>query len=246
MILFNKAFGHILSCTLLFVFFSTAQSQVAIGTTTPDDGSAFEIESTLGAFVPPRMTDVQMRNIPTPLEGATVFNTTTNSIFVFNGTVWKNQSRATVSSVTLYRNFSGAETINGNSSFNNFTIGDAASEILNIDIDIFEVLGDGKIRVKQTGVYQFSAGLSIRNFNGGTAGSGRKFIIAIFKNGIRHGYFSRGFAYVPSTSEYWGTSGVFQTSLNANDVIDVQYYLDNNGGGSLFVDYLNIGAILVQ
>ncbi|CAM3301234.1 hypothetical protein [Aequorivita lipolytica] len=231
---------------LIFSFFIKAHSQVAIGTTNPDDGSAFEIESTTAAFVPPRMTTAQMLAIPTPLKGATIFNTSTDTIFVFNGTAWKNQLRATVSTLTLYRDFSGSETINGNSTFNNFTIGAVANEIKSIDTDIFEVLGDGKIKVKVDGVYQFSAGLNVRNFNGTASGSARKFIIAIFKNNIRYGYFSRGFAFIPSASEYWGTSGVFQAAFSANDVIDVQYYLDNSSAGTLSVDYMNIGVILVQ
>ncbi|WP_146743730.1 hypothetical protein [Aequorivita sp. CIP111184] len=220
---------------------------MGIGTTSPDDGSAFEIESTTAAFVPPRMNNAQMLAIPTPLKGATIFNITTNTIFVFNGTTWKNQLRATLSSLTLYRDFSGSETIKGNSTFNNFIIGAAASEIKSIDTDVFEVMGDGKIKVKVDGVYQFSAGLSVQNFDGGTSGSARKFIIAIFRNTtLRYGYFSRGFAYIPSASEYWGTSGVFQAAFSANDIIDVQYYLDNSGAANLKADFMNIGVVLVQ
>ncbi|WP_339698904.1 hypothetical protein [uncultured Marixanthomonas sp.] len=227
---------------LLFSFFTTSiVAQVGINTTTPDDGSLLQVDGTTGAFVPPRVTTTQMNAIPTPLKGATVFNTTTNAIFVYNGSIWQNQTKNEISNLTLYRNFSGGEALQGDSTFNNFPIGDGVNEVTSIDTSVFEVVGDGKIKVLVDGTYQFSAGLSVRNLKGGQ----RKYILAIFKNTSRFGYLARGFASIPTPAtniEYWGVSGVFQLTLNAGDIIEVQYYV-NNDGVDLAADFLNIGVI---
>jgi len=226
--------------TLFFLFTTLIFAQVGINTTTPDDGSLLQVNGK-GAFVPPRVNTSEMNAIPTPLEGATVFNTTASAIFVFNGSIWQNQTKNEISNLTLYRNFGGAEKLQGNSSFNNFPVGAAIAEITSIDTSIFKVVSDGKIKVLIDGTYKFSASLSVRDLKGGE----RKYILAIFKNNNRYGYLARGFASIPlpdTNNEYWGASGVFQLNLKADDVIDIQYYL-SNGNNPLAADILNIGVI---
>jgi len=70
----------ITSFLLFFTIYSF--SQVAIGTTNPSEGSAFQIDSETGALVPPRMTATQMANIQNPLQGAMVFNNFTTFIYL--------------------------------------------------------------------------------------------------------------------------------------------------------------------
>lgn len=62
---------------------------VAVGqAAAPEATAALEIESTSKGFLPPRMTTAQRNAISSPATGLTIYNTTTNSLDFFNGTVW--------------------------------------------------------------------------------------------------------------------------------------------------------------
>jgi len=68
----------------------TTFAQVGIGTTTPNASAALDITSTTSGFLPPRMTQAQRNAITSPAAGLTVYDTTTNSNWFFNGTIWVN------------------------------------------------------------------------------------------------------------------------------------------------------------
>ncbi|WP_158845493.1 hypothetical protein [Algibacter sp. L1A34] len=86
----------------LCVSFFGAQSQVGIGTTTPDDSAILDIDSDSKGILIPRLTTTQRNSITLPAIGLLLFNTTT-SRFEFNsgsvGTpIWNPiNSHATVS-----------------------------------------------------------------------------------------------------------------------------------------------------
>jgi hypothetical protein len=71
-----------LALALLASFFY-AQSQVGIGTTSPDDSSVLHIESDSKGILIPRLTTVERNSISLPAIGLLIFNTTT-SRFEFN------------------------------------------------------------------------------------------------------------------------------------------------------------------
>jgi len=222
--------------TSLLSLFSLAQ--VGINTSNPDPSSIFQIDSTTGTFVPPRMTSAQAALIVNPLKGAMVYLSDVNSLATFDGLTWIAQAAIAplpVSSITLYRNIAGSETIKGNSSFQNIPLGETLSEIKSNDPTYFEFISDGKVRVKIAGTYQISGGIAVRDFKTGD----NKYILAVFKNNNRHGYLSRGYASMPRT-DYWGTSGVFQDTFAVNDVIEVRYYITNPGGTDLNGDFANM------
>ncbi len=50
--------------------------------------SILDLTSTTKGFLPPRMTTAQRNAISSPATGLTIYNTTTNSLDFFNGTVW--------------------------------------------------------------------------------------------------------------------------------------------------------------
>lgn len=50
--------------------------------------AALEVQSTLGGFVPPRMTAAQIAAIVTPLAGMQVFNTDTNTLNIYQNGAW--------------------------------------------------------------------------------------------------------------------------------------------------------------
>jgi hypothetical protein len=68
----------------------TTFAQVGIGTTTPHASAALDVTSTTSGFLPPRMTQAQRNAITSPAAGLTVYDTTTNSNWFFNGTIWVN------------------------------------------------------------------------------------------------------------------------------------------------------------
>ncbi|HBD27028.1 MAG TPA: hypothetical protein DC020_09450 [Flavobacterium sp.] len=65
-----------------------ASAQVGIGTTTPDDSAILELESTSKGLRLPRMTTAQRTAIASPVSALQVYDTTTNSIWIYNGTAW--------------------------------------------------------------------------------------------------------------------------------------------------------------
>ncbi len=76
---------------LLFFFVSFAAfSQTGIGTSTPHASAKLDVNSTNKGFLPPRMTGTQRTAISSPAGGLQVFDTTTNSIWYFDGTSWIN------------------------------------------------------------------------------------------------------------------------------------------------------------
>jgi hypothetical protein len=76
----------LLSVLLIAASF-TGIAQVGIGTTTPQASAALDIESTVRGFLPPRMTDLQMNAITTPVEGIMVYCTDCipKGIYVYDG-----------------------------------------------------------------------------------------------------------------------------------------------------------------
>lgn len=79
------------------VIFMTENGQISIGTgtgnngaTEPNSASAFEVQSTIGLFCPPKMTTAQRNAINIDVASAgIIWNTTTGTLDLFNGTSWK-------------------------------------------------------------------------------------------------------------------------------------------------------------
>lgn len=218
---------------LFFIInFTLSFSQVGINTSTPDDGSVLQIDSTTGAFVPPRMTSTEMNAIPTPLEGAMVYNTTTSSYYVFKNNVWSPQSSRTL---IINRNFPNSNNAlaTPNNTYVNFPIGTA--DVISNNSEVFNVTGNGTIEISQAGNYLFTASLSSPNMPNGNT----KYILALEVNNTLVGYLNRGVATLQS-SDYWGTSGAIMYPVNANDVVTIRYVINNNGN-TINAKFANIG-----
>ena len=70
-----------------FVFDGTA---VGIGAPAPVASSLLELASTTRGFLLPRMTTTQRDAIGSPAAGLEIYNTTTNELQFFNGSIWQN------------------------------------------------------------------------------------------------------------------------------------------------------------
>ena len=82
-----KQFKHLLLAFLLITTVSL-QAQVGIGTATPDASAQLDVSSTIKGFLPPRMDSTKRNSIASPAAGLTIYNTTLQSVQVYNGTAW--------------------------------------------------------------------------------------------------------------------------------------------------------------
>jgi hypothetical protein len=65
------------------------QSTLKVGAATATNASSvLDLESTTQGFLPPRMTSTQRDAIASPAAGLVIYNTTTNLLNVYNGTMW--------------------------------------------------------------------------------------------------------------------------------------------------------------
>ncbi|MCC6599387.1 MAG: hypothetical protein IT223_01790 [Crocinitomicaceae bacterium] len=77
---------------LILSFFFPAMAQgvkISSSPGTPDPSSALEIESSSQGFLPPRLTTNERDAISSPAVGLYIFNTTTNCVEVYIGSVWQ-------------------------------------------------------------------------------------------------------------------------------------------------------------
>ena len=225
---------------LLFLTFYL-QAQVGIGTITIDDGSALQIDSTVGALVPPRMTEAQMLAISSPLDGSIVYNTTSSSLFLFSSGTWNDLTRPDLPAVVLRKDYGTGSDNNvvntGTNTYYPFPLN--TPEIESIDNSFFQVISDGTIKILQDGNYMISAGFAVSDLPAGD----KKYIIGVYKGGNLIGYLVRGNVNFPSGSiNEWGTSGVLVYALKANDQIRLSYVLNNNSN-KLDARFFNIGIV---
>ena len=233
--------------TILVFTVSTGFAQVGINTETPDASSVLDLTSTEAGFLLPRMTETQRNAITNAATGLIIYNTDTNSIEINTGTpgseVWSSinaTNNEDPKSLTMYYRGSGNIGTTDDTFFN-LPVGGQANEIDEINNDFYTVLGDGEIRLEAAGEYVINASFSVTDLRGGD----RKFILAVFVNGTRRGYLSRGFARIPGTStntEFWGTSGIFQYEFAEDDVVTIEYVL-NNDAQTVNPDLLHIGIL---
>jgi len=87
--------------TLVFLLITTISfAQVGIGTTTPEQSAALDVESTEKGFLPPRMTEEERDAIDDPAAGLIIWCTNCGSngeLQVYNGTTWTNMVGGVVS-----------------------------------------------------------------------------------------------------------------------------------------------------
>ncbi len=228
------------------IIFNTTTNALQINTGTaaaPVWGSFAPVDATK-PLVPPSVTTTQMNALVSPAIGSLVYNTTESCVFQYELATptnrWQSLCEAKSSKIlTMYRNLNGGSntitTANGSSNFTAFPLNN--DHVTEIDSDYYTVLGNGKIRLLKAGSYAISASWAVQNLRSGSS----KYIFAVFRGSTRLGYIARGSATLPS-SDFFGASGIFQYNFNANDIIDVQYLIDNGPNG-LEGDLLHIGII---
>ena len=76
---------------ILMIPSSLTFAQVGINSNNdqPDASSMLDVKSTNKGLLPPRMSTTQMNSIASPAQGLLVYNTDFQSLYWFNGTIWK-------------------------------------------------------------------------------------------------------------------------------------------------------------
>lgn len=77
-----------IKCLVVLLVSFNAYAQIGIGTTNPDASSILEIKSTNKGMLTPRMTTAQRTAITSPANGLLVYDTTENSFYFYQDTVW--------------------------------------------------------------------------------------------------------------------------------------------------------------
>ncbi len=73
---------------LIFAGFNSSFGQVGIGTSSPSNAAKLELNSTTKGVLFPRMTNVQMLAITSPVQGLQVYNTNANCMYYYDGQRW--------------------------------------------------------------------------------------------------------------------------------------------------------------
>src|SRR6185312_8403535 len=82
---------YFLFLILQVAFVTHLFAQVGISNTsiTPDASSILELRSTSAGFLPPRMTTAQRDAISAAATGLLIYNTNTNQLNYYNGSIWQ-------------------------------------------------------------------------------------------------------------------------------------------------------------
>ncbi|MDN3724794.1 hypothetical protein QRD02_10400 [Aequorivita sp. SDUM287046] len=226
---------------ILLFFLSSATAQVGIGTTSPATGSALQIDSTTGALVPPRMTNAQMNAIPNPLEGSIVYNTNFSALFLYSSGTWNNITRPDLPSIVMSKDWGENNDNNLVQTHTNiyYKFPLTQEEVRSNEPNFFEVIGPGTIKIKRSGNYMITAGFSVNMLPTG----GHKYIIGVYNGSSLIGYLVRGNVVMQNDDEF-GTSGVMMLPFAANQIISLQYVM-NNDGVPLDARFFKIGIVKI-
>ena len=236
--MFKESFITIALLSATTVFSQNVTNNIGVGINTTDiaPGSALQIESTTGGMVQPRMNSAQMEAIPTPLDGALVFNTTENNWFIFKNSSWQTFVKPETPSVVLNR----GQTNNGvKIRTDNLPTAFPLNKqnIISDANGIFELTDKlGEIKVLRSGTYILSAGFSTQNLPSGN----HSYKIEALLNNSNAVIITNGAVNLPST-DFWGTSGNNVLILQANDVLTVNYHLKGPVASSRTAAFFNIG-----
>tara|TARA_B110000114_G_scaffold85740_1_gene90585 strand:+ start:310 stop:1005 length:696 start_codon:yes stop_codon:yes gene_type:complete len=93
-----------------------------------------------------------------------------------------------------------------------------------------------EIEILETGNYLISGEISVINMPPGDT----KYILALFINGARKSYLSRGWVRLQGQA-FWGTTGIIMYRLEKNDIITIEYVIKLGANVVLNGNYINIG-----
>ena len=210
---------------LVILFFLTLGSFSWVWGQAPTTGDLIKVHNA---------TQSEINTLSNPEDGMLIYNEDAQEINFYSGSRWVAPAKSSKTLVLNRANNGNNDLIvNRNNQYFDFPV-NATHELSNTG-GIYQTLGNGRIRINETGTYFMSAAFSVRDMPSGDT----KYIIGLFVNGALRGYLSRGFASLPNR-DWWGTSGTIIYPLQANDEVRFRYVANNNGR-ALDAVFVNIG-----
>jgi len=122
---------------------------LAVGTSSADASSILDLVSTTTGFLAPRMTTTEINAIVSPATGLQIYNTTANSLYIYNGATWvavgageSSVSKSGTSYTALPADFTGNENILFTDSTGNTTVTLPAASAVTVGLQLrFTMLG---------------------------------------------------------------------------------------------------------
>lgn len=188
-------------------------NSIGIGITTPNSTSMLDITSTTKGFLQPRMTTTQRNAISSPATGLSVYDTTIQAPYYYNGTSW--QTIAGTPLISRYVDTSGQSISSGTTTIVNFNTA-------TFDTSGFVTTGaNWKFQnlATTTDVFHVSAQLNLVSATGGGS-----LIIYIYKNGTKY---SENYTLTGGAAPY-AVNISDKVQLAPNDYIDIRV-LQNAG-----------------
>lgn len=194
------------------------QAQVGIGTANVPESALLYLSSVNQGFVPPRMTGDEMQEIISPLNGAVVYNTSKQGLYVFTQDKWTPISYKTFPALLLERSFEANQMMLNvrNNAHNNAPFN--LSSVKQTSATLYQVSSNGKVKIQETGTYMLNGAISINNLPSGN----RKYVLITKVNNVAVGYLSRGASDTPVASD-WTTSGTLLLTLKQGDIVELNY-----------------------
>lgn len=93
--------------SILLILSISSIGQVGIGTQTPNSKAALDVTSTSQGLLPPRMSTIQRDLIVSSPAGLVIYNTTSNSLEYYNGTLWVSLTPSTIYTIGLHPELGG-------------------------------------------------------------------------------------------------------------------------------------------
>ena len=222
---------------VIMLFSIHLHSQIGIGTIKVDDSAILQLESKTSAFVIPRMTNAQMQNIISPLNGDLIFNNSEDIPYLKISEGWKSFESSTSPSVSL-RVTSGTFPT---SPTQDYFMKLNSTNVESISTTYFEIVSDGSVKILKDGIYLINATLSTTGLPSGD----RNINFYVNLNGTLIGTLFKTRFNFPVT-DYWGTSGSLMYKARANDVFSVKYFINTATNTSLNTAFQALSIIKIN
>ncbi len=232
------------SLIIIFLFYSLANAQVGVNTTSIDNGVILEIESKDSGVLLPRVPLVS-RTASSPLTGplttgTLVFNTAISGTFPNNVVPgfyywdtdqWRNINDTKVNRTVKYSNSSTSLTTNFNASTTTGTRIDIFGILRwNEDTSIYQRINDEQMRILSTGYYEVIVNLSLNSED-----VERYIELWLQINGTSTG--DRIYGIAPEDSGNGGDFSIHFTQIiqiNANDILSLRSFRRGSSDNILF------------
>jgi uncharacterized protein (TIGR02145 family) len=233
---------------LLLLVSSGVYGQFGIGTNTPDKAAILELKSDSKGFLPPRMSTKERNVISNPTAGLVIYNTTTNCIQSFDGTLWFDTCTQTTSCIPN-SNFTASNiTYQGKSVIDNDGIGYNGEAVLEGSTITVNLTNNDKTTEQCFELSATHAGTGLIYAATGTIVAGATISVILTHNGVmmpalESGVLTMSLTGASNTINLEPRIDIKSIPASATQVINVDYgdqtWMDRNLGARQVANAIN-------